>query len=242
MFTTDLRKFFIEKYGLVNWLDQAKKQYHSADPFPHIVIDDFLPVEILDAVLEDFPDPKQKTWQLFQTVHENKLGTKKEHLLPQTARSVCAELNSGYVLDWLEYLTDVKGLVADTRLIGGGLHQIESGGKLGIHIDFNIEPTTGLARKLNLLLYLNQHWDDQWGGHLELWNADKTKCVKKISPLFNRCVIFNTTGKSWHGHPYPLATPEGITRKSLALYYYANDPTVKQPHDTIFQERTHVSK
>ena len=230
----DFRKFFMEKYFSTAWFDNAKQEYDNADPFPHIVIDDFLPAEVLDNVLEDFPKPREIDWWAFNNNNEIKLGTKNEAQLPQIARNVCAELNSGYVLDWLEALTGVKGLVADTRLVGGGLHQIESGGKLGIHLDFNIEPKTKLSRQLNLLLYLNKQWFDNWGGDLELWNEDKTGCVKKVSPIFNRCVIFNTTGKSWHGHPHPLNTPEDITRKSLALYYYNVDATIKESHNTIF--------
>lgn len=230
----DFRKFFMEKYFDQAWFDKAKQEYHSADPFPHIVIDDFLPAEVLDEVVDKFPTSRDIDWWAFNNNNEIKLGTRNEAQLPQIARSVCAELNSGYVLDWLEALTNVPGLVADTRLIGGGLHQIQSGGKLGIHIDFNIEPRTKLSRKLNLLVYLNKQWFDNWGGHLELWNADKTECVKKVAPLFNRCVIFNTTGKPWHGHPHPLNTPDDITRKSLALYYYNVDSEVKDAHNTIF--------
>lgn len=230
----DFRKFFVQKYFDQAWLAQAKQDYHSANPFPHIVIDNFLPSFILDEVLNQFPNPGDIDWWSFDNSNEIKLGTKSEIQLPQIARSVCAELNSGYVLDWLENLTAVKGLVADTRLIGGGLHQIQQGGKLGVHIDFNIEQRTGLARKLNLLLYLNQDWKAEYGGDLELWDADKTACVKKLAPVFNRCVIFNTTGKSWHGHPHPLTTPEGVTRKSLALYYYNVDNTITNSHNTIF--------
>jgi len=230
----DFRKFFVEKYYNQEWFSQAKQSYDNADPFPHIIIDDFLPEDTLNEVLNQFPTSRDIDWWSFNNNNEIKLGTKNEIQMPQIARSVCAELNSGYVLDWLEALTSVKGLVADTRLIGGGLHQIQSGGKLGIHIDFNVEPRTGLSRQLNLLVYLNKNWFDNYGGHLELWNADKTKCVQKVAPIFNRCVIFNTNGKPWHGHPHPLNTPHEVTRKSLALYYYNNQKQEVDPHNTIF--------
>jgi hypothetical protein len=134
----DFRKFFMEKYFETTWFNNAKQEYDNNDPFPHIVIDDFLPTDVLDNLLEDFPKPREIDWWAFNNTNEIKLGTRNEAQLPQIARNVCAELNSGYVLDWLEALTGVKGLVADTRLVGGGLHQIESGGKLGIHLDFNI--------------------------------------------------------------------------------------------------------
>ena len=230
----DFREYFIDKYFSKEWMNNAKQEYNDNDPFPHIVIDNFLPPEILDSILEDFPKPGDIEWWTFNNNNEIKLGSKNEVQIPQIARNVLQELNSGYILDWLEVLTSVPGLVADTRLIGGGLHQIQRGGKLGIHVDFNIESRTKLARKLNLLIYLNKDWNDDWGGHLELWNNDKTQCVQKIAPIFNRCVIFNTTGKPWHGHPHPLNTPDEVTRKSLALYYYNVDNTVTNSHNTIF--------
>lgn len=232
--SVDFREFFVNKYFGSEWMKKAKQEYHSNDPFPHIVIDDFLPSEILDEVIENFPTPAEMDWWKFNNNNEIKLGSKNEVNLPQVARNVIAELNSGHILDWLEVLTEVSGLVADTRLVGGGLHQIQHGGKLGIHLDFNIEPRTKMSRQLNLLLYLNKDWDEDWGGHLELWDEKKENCIKKVSPIFNRCVIFNTTGKSWHGHPHPLNTPDNVTRKSLALYYYNIGTGKETPHNTIF--------
>lgn len=216
----DIRNYFVEKYYSSEWLSQAIERYHSADPFPHIVIDDFLPEEILDKVVQQIDNYSLSDWHKFDGKYELKLMSKSEFSIPQYTRFLLFELNAGYILNWLERLTGVPGLIADMRLYGGGVHNIERGGKLGIHIDFNVEQKTRMRRQLNLLLYLNRDWNEDWGGHLELWNADKTQCVQKISPIFNRCVIFNTNGKPWHGHPHPLNTPEGVTRKSLALYYY----------------------
>jgi hypothetical protein len=217
---SDFRQYFVDKYYNPEWINPAAELFATNNPFPHIVIDNFLPEETLNEVLNQFDNYKKEDWFKFDGQYELKLASKKEIYIPQFIRHVLHELNSGYVLDWLSALTGVPRLVADTRLYGGGMHNIERGGKLGVHIDFNIENRTMLHRQLNLLLYLNKDWQDEWGGHLELWNADKTQCVQKIAPIFNRCVIFNTNGKPWHGHPHPLNTPDGITRKSLALYYY----------------------
>jgi hypothetical protein len=66
------------------------------------------------------------------------------------------------------------------------------------------------------------------------------RCEARVSPVFNRCVVFATDRTSYHGHPHPLATPAGVTRKSLALYYYARDPAeggVADDHTTLFQTR-----
>ena len=49
-----------------------------------------------------------------------------------------------------------------------------------------------------------------------------SECVHKVLPVFNRCVVFTTSDDSWHGHPDPLACPQGMTRKSIATYYYTS--------------------
>jgi hypothetical protein len=134
-------------------------------------------------------------------------------------------------------LTGITGLIPDPSFNGGGCHQIQRGGKLGVHVDFNKLKTVNLDRRLNLLVYLNKNWKDEYGGHFELWDAEGKSSLKKVAPLFNRCVIFSTTETSYHGHPHPLTCPEGSTRKSVALYYYTNgrdDGQTAKPHSTVF--------
>src|SRR5438034_178076 len=82
----------------------------------------------------------------------------------------------------------------------------EPGGFLKVHVDFNVHPKLKLDRRLNMLIYLNKEWREEWGGDLELWDADRTMCRKKIAPLFNRTVVFSTGDSSFHGHPHPLAS------------------------------------
>jgi Rps23 Pro-64 3,4-dihydroxylase Tpa1-like proline 4-hydroxylase len=130
-----------------------------------------------------------------------------------------AALNSSRFVAFLEGLTGISGLVADPHYRGGGLHQILPGGRLGIHADFNFYPKLKLYRRLNVIVYLNQNWQESYGGHLELWDKATLKSVKRVLPTFNRMVVFDTSSKSLHGHPEPLTCPEGRSRKSLALYY-----------------------
>ena len=108
---------------------------------------------------------------------------------------------------------------------------------VAILLAFTIGYCVLLNRRLNLLLYMNKGWEDAWRGHLELWDRGMKGCVKKVAPVFNRCVIFSTTDDAYHGHPHALECPEGTTRKSLALYYYTNGRPEEErsaPHDTIF--------
>jgi hypothetical protein len=95
-----------------------------------------------------------------------------------------------------------------------------------------------LERRINVLIYLNRNWKDAYGSQLELWDVPMTKCVKSYLPLFNRCVIFNTTSLSNHGNPQPVQHPEAVPRRSIALYYYtATWDDTKRTHTTQFRVR-----
>lgn len=220
-----------------------REEYAQAQPFPHIVIDNFLPEEVLDAVLAEFPDPKQIEWQSFQNKAEKKLASRHEQQMGDATRLLLYNFNSSTFITFLEILTGIDGVIPDPHFEGGGLHQIERGGYLKMHVDFNWHRKMKLDRRLNLLLYLNKDWKEEYGGYLELWDSDMTRCEKKILPIFNRCVVFSTTDFSYHGHPEPLACPEDRCRKSLALYYYSNGRPAEEVgkggvgHTTIFLER-----
>jgi hypothetical protein len=149
-------------------------------------------------------------------------------------------LNSITFLSFLSEVTGIPNLLPDPCFDGGGLHQIVPGGKLAIHADFNKHRRYGLDRRLNLLLYLNKDWREEYGGHLELWNRDMSQCEARVLPVFNRVMVFTTTEFTYHGHPDPLRCPEGMTRKSLALYYFTNGrPSEEQSgeHSTVFRAR-----
>jgi len=201
--------------------DQYRDEYNVARPFPHTVIDNFLPEEVLNTVLDEFPGSKDIDWIDFDGEVQKKLGSKTEEQMGPFTRFLMYQLNSATFIKFLERLTGIEGLIPDPHFWGGGLHQIRPKGFLKLHSDFNFHPVLKVDRRINLLIYLNKDWEESFGGNLELWDRDITKCEAKIQPLFNRCVIFNTTDFSFHGHPEPLACPPDRTRKSLALYYYS---------------------
>ncbi|HJT18017.1 MAG TPA: 2OG-Fe(II) oxygenase, partial [Thermoanaerobaculia bacterium] len=215
-----------------------RDMYANAEPFPHIALDDLFDAADLDAVLRDFPSPADMQWMRFDNPLEKKLGYFHERSkISPPVRNFLDAMNSFEMLLWLEALTGIEGLIPDPYFGGGGLHQIEPGGFLKVHADFNVHPKLKLDRRLNMLIYLNKDWAEEFGGHLELWDREGKRPVKKILPLFNRTVVFSTTDTSFHGHPHPLTSPPGVTRKSVSLYYYtAGRPQDERSsaHDTIF--------
>jgi len=217
-----------------------REEYANAQPFPHIVIDSLFDDGDLDAVLNDFPAPDATRWVRFDNPLEKKLGFSHEQsVVSDRIRRFLDAMNGFEMLLFLEQLSGIEGLIPDPYFGGGGLHQIEPGGFLKIHADFNVHPKLHLDRRLNMLTYLNKGWRDEWGGHLEFWDSDMSQCHVKIAPLFNRTVVFSTADTSFHGHPHPLASPPGVTRKSVSLYYYtAGRPESERSaaHNTIFKK------
>jgi hypothetical protein len=219
-----------------------RERYVNARPFPHIVLDGLFPDGILEEVLAAFPKPDEIEWRRFDNETEKKLGYWHESALRPELQLFLYEMNSAPMLQFLQALTGIEeGLVSDPYYGGAGPHQILPGGFLKVHVDFNWHPLLKLDRRLNMLVYLNKDWKEEYGGHLELWNRDVTRCEAKILPVFNRTVVFSTTDFSYHGHPQPLACPEGRSRKSVSFYYYSNgrpDEERSAPHDTVFR-KTH---
>jgi hypothetical protein len=218
----------------------ARESWLSARPFPHVVFDALFPDIALREVLRHFPDRSDPLWRRFDNPKEKKLGFFHEMgSMPPAIRQFLDEMNGYEMLLFLEAVTGIEGLIGDPYFGGGGMHQIEPGGFLEVHTDFNIHPKLGLERRINLLIYLNDDWREEWGGELELWNRSLTECSRRISPEFNRTVVFETSDWSWHGHPRPLNTPAGVSRRSLSLYYYTVPKERRGqtlPHDTIFRQ------
>ncbi len=198
------------------------KDYISNPPFPNISFDDFFDDVQLRNILKEFPDLGQGKEDIYYSnPNELKYASRGVSRFGPMTRSFVAYLNSQPFLEFLQQLTGIKEtLIPDPYFHGGGFHEIKRGGYLKLHVDFHKHKLLKLDRRINVLIYLNENWKEEYGGHFELWKKDKSRCVTKILPLFNRLVIFSTTDDSWHGHPDPLQCPEERSRKSLALYYY----------------------
>ena len=213
------------KYENLEELSKKNESYYRENtPFPHIVFENFFEKEFLKKVLDEFPDLSNiSKSEKYNSKNEVKLSYNKYENFSFNTKILIDFLNSKKFLNFLKDLTSInEQLIADPELSGGGLHQIKRGGVLKIHTDFNKHPKLNLDRRLNLLLYLNENWQESYGGQLEFWDKNMKNAVKKISPNFNKVVIFSTNDFSNHGHPEPLSCPENTSRKSIALYYFSN--------------------
>lgn len=184
----------------------------SRDPFPHVLADGWWDEQLLADVAAEFPEPDDPGWRRYSNGNERKLegppaiwGPRTRGLF-QVIEDRTAEMEQAF---------GIRGLHMET--VGGGYHCIEPGGFLAVHTDFTRSSKTKRFRRLNLLIYLNEDWQDL-GGHLELWDAGS--CGVDVPPEFNRTVVFETSHRSWHGHPRPAAR----WRRSVAAYFFTDDP------------------
>ena len=197
--------------------------YHDY-PFDHWVIDDFLDIDLANTLSNDFIEYNDRNWFCYDNPLEHKKTLNNWYCFPPTTYQFFTILNSPDFIDYITEITNIKHLYPDIGLHGAGWHIHEKGGKLNIHLDYNIHPKLELQRKLNIIIYLTENWDISWGGNLEFWSHDKKnnkpkEKIKTIDNIFNRAVIFDTTQNSWHGFPQPLTCPKNVYRKSIAMYY-----------------------
>jgi hypothetical protein len=207
-------------------MSHRSSEYQLAKPFPHIYFDDFLPRSVAELAAGEFPDAQSGMWQRFERkgLEYRKLTCNDETMIPPTIRNILYALNSATFIDFLEKLTGIAHLLPDPHYLGGGLHQTLPEGQLDIHLDFNFHQRLRVFRRLNLLVYLTPDWREEYGGQFELRETKTSSPAVSLAPLFNRAALFSTSKLSWHGQPRPVACPEGMARRSIALYYYTVTP------------------
>jgi hypothetical protein len=239
--------FLSEMDEATGLLDEAKvfdkgrdlrEAYQVADPFPHIAIDDFMPEAILDRCLAEFPTDTSGITDSYDRKQERFKRAFTPDVLPPFSRNLFYAFNSRPFIQVVENICGIQGLIPDPFFEGGGYHELSQGGHLSVHADFNYHQRLHVERRINVLIYLNKDWKDEYGAQLELWDTDMRSRVKSYVPAFNRCVIFNTTSDSNHGNPQPVNHPDGVSRRSIALYYYtATWDNSKRKHTTHFRVR-----
>lgn len=213
-----------------------RASWDGAKPFKHIILDDTFDNSLLDRVCQEIPRIDDETW-----VRENDERIKQfNHRSPVTLSEAASELvtllHSAAFLYFLSEMTGIWELLPDPYLQGASYHVVPRGGFFDVHVDRNVAYSTGLTRRLALMLYLNKGWKTEYGGQFELWNETGTQRVKSVEPVFNRCLIFEVTDTSYHGLPVPVACPPGQTRNSFAVYYH----TVAKPGNGATKEHTSV--
>ena len=199
---------------------ELHERYAAAEPFPHIVLDDFIDADVLRRLAAEWPETGPDRTYYDRSQERLKYEWQPHDVKTPGLRAFLAEMNAEPMVRFIESLTGIKKLIADPYYVGAGLHETKRGGHLGVHADFNIHKGMDLLRRVNLLIYLNDDWRPEWNGDLELWSTDMKERRLSVPPKLGRAVIFNTDLDSFHGVPDVIACPPDRSRRSIALYYY----------------------
>ncbi|HEX8501931.1 MAG TPA: 2OG-Fe(II) oxygenase [Pyrinomonadaceae bacterium] len=231
--------------SVLNRAEKYREEFQSAEPFRHVVIDDFLEPAAAEQMLRDFPvfDPAKALNEMGEV--GNKAVFENVADISPFYRRLAAHVQSQEFLEAVSAMTGVENLLGDPTLFGGGTHENLEGQELDPHVDFNYDERTWVHRRLNLLLYLNKEWEDAWGGSIELHSDPRRpeqNRVKVVTPLFNRCLIFETNERSWHGFSVIRLPPDKrhLSRKSFSLYLYTRERPAEElapPHSTFYIQR-----
>ena len=246
---TQLRNF--AEYSCKKLFAARTGSEYFAEPFKHVVIDSFFPDELASTCLKNFPEMEAASWEHANDADiEIKYRTnwQSEFDIPEGIVDAIRILNSAPFLKAMSTVMGIEKIIPDPYFTGGGLNATMRGGLLDVHVDGNYHDATGLNRRLNALVYLNPDWREDWGGEFGVYNETGDKCLKKVAPLHNRLVIFDSHDKSFHGLPDPINFPEGEPRRSIILYYYTKESrpdsqiAIKEPHSALWKKRDLLDK
>lgn len=219
-------------------LGQAHAEaYQSAEPYHYTCIDGFLPEAVLRKVkagVATLPEAEGA----FNRAQERLKTSYNPERLPTYTRALFHALNAPAFITFLQEMTGIPNLIPDPYFSGAGIHRVGNGGHLDIHADFNLHPQMKVERRLNVLIYLNDDWREEYGGSFEIWDKEMTGKVASFVPVFNRMVCFSTGSDTFHGNPDTVNHPDGEPRLSIALYYYtATWDDTRKSHTTLFKPR-----
>ena len=211
-------------------IKELNNSFNNKVPFKFLTIDNFLNAELAEQIEAAFPSIDSMKVR-YKGINENKAEDSSFEKFDPILQELNAFVHSQVMNEWISNITGLKNLSTINDRLSAGLHQGGNNSFLDIHIDYNIHPINKKQRKLNLLIFFNKDWKEEWGGQLELW--DKKNCFIKILPSFNRMVLFECNEISYHGYS-KISCPDSFTRKSY--YHYFFQPIAKgiTYHDTIF--------
>ena len=189
---------------------------------PYTIVDNFFKKNIAIKLEKEFPEYNDKNLHAYKNYCEIKKSSNNWNLFPSLTYEIFTILNSEKIIKLICKKLNIKTLLADYGLNGGGWHMMNVNGRLNPHLDYSLHPKFYAQRKFNLIVFLNKSWKVNWGGELSLYEKNSKnkkipgKLIKKIYPKFNRAVFFDTSKTSWHSVE-PIKTK--AIRKSIAVYY-----------------------
>jgi hypothetical protein len=214
---------------LLAYAKEHKTKYKNAKPFPSIYFENFFNPDFLSSVVDEFPDLSKGNNIVYNDPLQKKLAGNGEELFGDKTKLLMHFLNSEPFLNFVKELTGIdETLFGDPYFSGAGLHETKKGGLLKVHADFNKHPINGLDRRVNIIVYLNKDWKDDYGGHFELWDEEMIGCVDKFAPNFNSIAMFSTTSKSLPSAPGLRRSARRTSRRPSIPAWFSVIPAPKR--------------
>lgn len=205
---------------------ELNNKFNNGQPYQHVIINNFFSEEYINTLIDKFPDISNNKWHIYHNPIEKKYALNNFEKYPEYDE-LFKTLQTPEFVKLMSEISGINNLENDPYLHGAGLHYHPSGGKLDMHLDYSIHPISGKERCINLIIYLNKDWKEEYNGDIQLWDSEFTYPVKRVYPTYNTALLFRTSDISWHGLPTPINCPDGFGRKSIAIYY------VSEPRENI---------
>lgn len=197
------------------------------NPFPHAVIDNFLPKEVFDLIsknlknVDKFNDVKKEF--LSHVEYKKKVFGDKD--LIGNLKLPVDILGSKKIKKIFENFFNVTNITSLTDWSNYGgyfpFHSMKTGGLLGTHVDHS-HSRDNLLHVANAIFYVSENWEYEWGGETFFSNQSGFKMEKKIYPKPNRVVLFTHSPFSFHGVK-KINCPENHYRNTYYMDYYIHD-------------------
>lgn len=261
MSNSDLRQLPINGAAAVGWdaatllrtslrlpgtVEELRDRYQGAKPFPHLILDELFPEDVLNALVAEVQQVNHDNWLFMEADGLQQVVRMRTAVeMGPAGYQLASFVHSPAFLYLLSELTDIWQLLPDPYLQGAGYAVMQRGMYMEVHSDRNVAYETGLTRRLAMIIFLNKSWRTQYAGQLELWNAEGTRCEVAIEPIFNRTVLFEVANPNFHGVPEALNCPADRMRQSFIVYFHTvgdKEGKTPSPHSSVFAPRAYRRK
>ena len=209
------------------------------NPFPHIVIDNFLSKKEFEKLSEELNSTETKLQRKFSTVLEDK-EIHKDTTLSTNAKKLIKIMTSDRLKTFISFQFDSLKVLSlgETDNYSGysPFHTTYSQGHLGSHIDHSCINDGEQLHIANAIYYASSEWEKEWGGETILFSGNGLFPKVKIDPIPNRLIIFIHSANSWHGVS-KYNPKRKITRKTFYHDYYINKKYKSLFLDSINKKR-----